>query len=131
MAKKEMCVMNVSGLLEGYPLAIALRESLQRVADVESAILESESRMGIIEAAMSEAVLGATNGDGKPVYSNEQARKAAIAKAIAEDEQVMTMAIELRESRKSRSYALADAEALKNAIRLACATANVGGEFNA
>lgn len=102
-----------------HPMAESLRSSLYEATDAMLGIEGAERGLKLAEARVACDVLEATNGDGKPLYSNETARKVAIEAAQAIDEDCGAYRASVAEHRRARAYAEADAEALRYTMRLA------------
>lgn len=109
------------GMLLAEPPALAemLEAHLRAAATATRAIAELTASYEVIEARKALEIAAAVNEDGKPAYSNETARKAALVLALADDPEALGIEDDLHNTRIDRDEAKAVAAALKALVRLA------------
>ena len=79
---------------------------------------EVQQSQGFIVDELRAQIAVAVDGDGKPRYSNEDKRKAALAEALIQTEVYQRLAVQLRGFEKEREFAAARLERLRGEFSL-------------
>ena len=94
-------------------------EHLQKeIIDINFAISKERERLNIIESDITIDVNTAKGVDGKPLFSNDSLRKAAITKQCDDDSEYTKIKSDLEDSERNRLYKLAELERLRLEFKL-------------
>ena len=99
-------------------IPLALHQTLRGLAALEQGIAEVEREHAAVCARLTADALARSGPDGKPLATNETARRALVEEACAEDKACRELLADLDRLKRERALALADAEALRIAVRL-------------
>lgn len=75
-------------------------------------------QLSIVEAQQTLDVQNAKNEQGKPLYGNEEARKAALTLRLADDEHHKRLTLKLRDAEGERARLAAEHERLRQEFKL-------------
>ena len=94
-------------------------ELLQKeITDINFTIAKERERLNIIESDITIEVNTAKGIDGKPLFSNDSLRKAAITKQCDDEYEYTRIKNGLEESEKNRLYKMAELERLRLEFKL-------------
>jgi hypothetical protein len=99
-------------------IPLALHQTLRGLAALEQGITEVERERACLCARLTADALARTGDDCKSLATNETTRKALVEQTCAEDTTCAELLADVDRLKRERALALADAEALRIAVRL-------------
>lgn len=108
-------------MVTNQPMANALKQALEEVAYLDADLAAYQRRHASRVAYLTLDTLSQRDEAGKPILTNEEARKAAVAVNVARDEECAKIITRIEDLQRARAFSAARAEALRAAIRLTAA----------